>query len=240
MNCRGCHLVDDAKMTPGGGNRSYADFARHSPIPAREDGRTETPRNSPALVNATLERGRPFFLHFDGEFPSTVALAEGTFTGRNFGWLPGERALAVANMADVIRGDDGTGALAQAFDGGPYRRVLAGTDPAIPKDFRLPKKFRIDVDRASDEQILRAVARLVAASGGIRCGARRRRLRGPRDSRSDDPQRGPRPVSPGDGGAPAGARAVPRTGVRRRAGPHGSEDVEHLPQPGLREPPPAE
>lgn len=163
MNCRGCHLVDDAKMTPGGGNRSYADFARHSPIPAREDGRTETPRNSPALVNATLERGRPFFLHFDGEFPSTVALAEGTFTGRNFGWLPGERALAVANMADVIRGDDGTGALAQAFDGGPYRRVLAGTDPAIPKDFRLPKKVRIDVDRASDEQILRAVARLVTA-----------------------------------------------------------------------------
>ena len=163
MNCRGCHLVDDAKMTPGGGNRSYADFARHSPIPAREDERTETPRNSPALVNATLARGRPFFLHFDGEFPSTVALAEGTFTGRNFGWLPTERARAVANMADVIRGDDGTGALAQSFDGGPYRRVLAGTDPAIPKDFRLPRKFRIDVDRASDEQILRAVARLVAA-----------------------------------------------------------------------------
>jgi cytochrome c peroxidase len=163
MNCRGCHLVDDAKMTPGGGNRSYADFALHSPIPAREDGRTETPRNSPALVNATLKRGRPFFLHFDGEFPSTVALAEGTFTGRNFGWLPGERALAVANMADVIRGDDGTGALAQSFDGGPFRGVLAGTDPAIPKDFRLPHKFRIDVDRASDEQILRAVSRLVAA-----------------------------------------------------------------------------
>jgi cytochrome c peroxidase len=163
MNCRGCHLVDDAKLTPGGGNRAYADFARHSPIPTRDDGRTETPRNSPALVNAALGRGRPFFLHFDGEFPSTVALAEGTFTGRNFGWLPGERAQAVANMADVIRGDNGTGALARAFDGGPYRRVLAGTDPTVPRDFRLPRKFRIDVDRASDEQILHAVSRLVAA-----------------------------------------------------------------------------
>ena len=31
MNCRGCHLVDDAKMTPGGGNRTYADFARSQP-----------------------------------------------------------------------------------------------------------------------------------------------------------------------------------------------------------------
>ncbi|HKA27102.1 MAG TPA: hypothetical protein VKD88_06990, partial [Gaiellaceae bacterium] len=77
MNCRACHLVDDAKETPGGGNRSYADFARHSPIPAREDGRTMTPRNSPPLVNASLARPRPFFLHFDGEFPSTVALVEG-------------------------------------------------------------------------------------------------------------------------------------------------------------------
>src|SRR5262245_59870842 len=42
MNCRQCHLVDDAKDTTGGGNRSYADFARHSPIPTREDGRTMT------------------------------------------------------------------------------------------------------------------------------------------------------------------------------------------------------
>ena len=66
MNCRSCHLVDDVKDTPGGGNRSYADFARQSPIPLREDGRTTTPRNSPSLVNASLSRGRPFFLHFDG------------------------------------------------------------------------------------------------------------------------------------------------------------------------------
>src|SRR5262249_36554870 len=43
INCRACHLVDDAKATPGGGSRTYADFARHSPIPAREDGRTMTP-----------------------------------------------------------------------------------------------------------------------------------------------------------------------------------------------------
>src|SRR5690348_2404643 len=40
MNCRSCHLVDDVKDVPGGGNRSYADFARQSPIPLREDGRT--------------------------------------------------------------------------------------------------------------------------------------------------------------------------------------------------------
>src|SRR5262249_41344641 len=47
------------------------------------------------------------------------------------------------------------------------RRLLAeraaGTAPTIPKDFRLPRRFRIDVDRARDEQILRAVSRLIAA-----------------------------------------------------------------------------
>ena len=162
MNCRACHLVDDAKETPGGGNRSYADFARHSPIPAREDGRTMTPRNSPPLVNASLARPRPFFLHFDGEFPSTVALVEGTLTGRNFGWLPDERGQAVAHIAAVIRGDDGTGQLARD-NGGAYRRVLGGSDPSIAKELRLSKRFRVDVDRASDEQILRAVARLISA-----------------------------------------------------------------------------
>src|SRR6185436_7779039 len=69
INCRACHLVDDVKDAAGGGSRSYADFARQSPIPLREDGRTTTPRNSPSLVNASLSRGGPFFLHFDGEFP---------------------------------------------------------------------------------------------------------------------------------------------------------------------------
>src|SRR5262249_12558193 len=162
MNCRARHLVDDVKAMPGGGNRSYADFARRSPIPAREDGRTMTPRNSPPLVNASLARPRPFFLHFDGEFPSPVALVEGTLTGRNFGWLPDERGVAVAHIPAVIRGDDGTGQLA-SDNGGSYRRVLGGSDPSIPKELRLPKRLRIDVDRASDEQILRAVARLISA-----------------------------------------------------------------------------
>ena len=69
-------LVDDAKTIPGGGSRSYGDFARLSPIPARGDGATHTPRNSPPLVNASLARDRPFFLHFDGEFPSAVALVQ--------------------------------------------------------------------------------------------------------------------------------------------------------------------
>jgi cytochrome c peroxidase len=162
MNCRACHMVDDALDRPGGGSRSYADFARRSPIPARDDGRTTAPRNSPSLVNASLPRTRPFLLHFDGEFPDAPALVRGTLTGRNYGWLPSEGRIAVAHVARVIREDDGTGALARAF-GGAYRRVLAGTDPALPRELRLRRPFRLDVDRASDDEIVAGVARLVAA-----------------------------------------------------------------------------
>ena len=161
MNCRACHLVDEQKGRNRGGNRTYADFARRSPVPAREDGKRQTPRNSPPLVNASLARPG-FLLHFDAEFASGVDLVKGTFTGRNFGWLPIERDRAVAHIADIIRRDDGSGDLAQEF-GGAYRVVLKGTDPAIPSELRLPPAFRIDVAQATDAQILEAVAALVDA-----------------------------------------------------------------------------
>lgn len=158
MNCRSCHLVDEHHDAAG--NRTYGDFARRSPIPDRGDGHTTTPRNSPPLVGASLAR-KGFFLHFDAEFPSDLALVKGTFTGRNFGWLPNEHDQAVAQIAKVLREDNGSGALAQEF-GGSYPVVLAGTDPSIPPDFRLPRRFRIDVTRASDAELLEAAATLVS------------------------------------------------------------------------------
>ena len=141
MNCRACHLVDEHVETLGGTMRTYADFARRSPVPAREDGATTAPRNSPALVNATLPRTGGLLLHFDAEFATTADLVEDTFTGRNFGWLPGERALAIAHLARVVREDDGTGGLAQKFGGLSYAVVLTGTDPGIQKSFAFPKSF---------------------------------------------------------------------------------------------------
>jgi len=161
MNCRACHLVDEQGARLGAGNRTYADFARRSPVPDRGDGHTETVRNTPALVGAAPV-GRPGrLLHFDGEFPSTADLVAGTYTGRNFGWLPAERATAVAHIANVIRNDDGRGALAREF-GGPYRAVLRG-GLDVPAELRLPKRLRIDVEQASDEEILQGISRIVAA-----------------------------------------------------------------------------
>jgi hypothetical protein len=93
--------VDEHGSTPGAGNRTYADFARRSLLPEREDGLTVTPRNSPPLVNATLGR-KNFLLHFDGEFATLEDLVRETLLGRNFGWLPNERRQALRHIAKVI------------------------------------------------------------------------------------------------------------------------------------------
>lgn len=163
INCRVCHLDVEHKATPGGGGRSYADFARRSPVPDRGDGETVTVRNSQALLNASLGRRTPFFLHFDGEFPSPEALVKATLTGRNFGWLPEERAQAVAHIARVIREDDGRGPVAEAFGGATYAGQFRGTDSLHPTNRPVPVEMAIDVMRASDEEVLDAVARFLVA-----------------------------------------------------------------------------
>ncbi|HEY2389426.1 MAG TPA: hypothetical protein VGK30_20930 [Candidatus Binatia bacterium] len=161
MNCRACHLVDE-HADDGGGNRTYADFARRSPLPAREDGLATTSRNSPALVDATLERG-DFLLHFDGEFASMPDLTRATLTGRNFGWLPTEQPKAVAWIARVVREDDGHDALAADTGGLSFATLLAGTDPAIPESLRLPPSLRVDGATASDDAVLDGVTHVISA-----------------------------------------------------------------------------
>jgi hypothetical protein len=161
MNCRACHMVDDVLTAPGGGMRTYADFARRSPIPARADGKTHAPRNSPALVNSTLDRPDGVLFHFDAEFNSMEDLVAATFTGRNYGWLPGEKSQAIAHLARVVRGDDGSFDLTGT--GLSYRILFTGTNPAIPEELRLPQQFRAFVGSGTDQEIFDAVVRVVAA-----------------------------------------------------------------------------
>lgn len=143
--------------------RTYTDFAKRSPIPARADGKTHAPRNSPPLVNATLGRPGGMLLHFDAEFNSIEELVAGTFTGRNFGWLPGERAQAIAHIARVVRGDDGSFDPSGQFEGLSYRILFTGNNPSIPDESRLPPEFRAFVGSASDQEIFDAVVKVVSA-----------------------------------------------------------------------------
>ena len=162
MNCRACHLVDEQLKAPQRtGMRTYADFAHRSPVPAREDKQVFASRNAMQMVNVSIAGKHGQIFHFDGEFNSMEDLVRGTFTGRNLGWLPGEEAEAIKHLARVIREDDGQGELAQEF-GGSYRKVLSG-DATVPAAFRLPAEYRVDVAKASDQEIFDAVAKLVAA-----------------------------------------------------------------------------
>jgi hypothetical protein len=163
MNCRACHLVDEHVGTTGGGMRTYSDFARRSPVPQAPDSKFTTPRHAPPLVGASADRPVGTLLHFDGEFATMEALVAGTFTDRNFGWMPGQKSEAIQQLARVIREDNGEADLAQEFDGQSYRTLFAGTDSAIPEDFRLTSDFRINVESSTDEEIFNAVVRLVTA-----------------------------------------------------------------------------
>ena len=165
ISCRVCHMVDEHTEPPLGGMRSYTDYARRSPVPNREDGNKLTTRNSMPLVNIALA---PFgsdpagaLFHFDGQFNSLSDLVRGTLTDRIFGWLPGEAKTAIKHIADVIRSDDGSGDLAKEF-GGSYSEILSGKDNAIAPQFRLAPEYTVDVGTASDQQIVDAVAKLIA------------------------------------------------------------------------------
>ena len=163
MNCRSCHFVDEFAGVPGGGMRTYTDFAVRSPIPSRPDGKLTAPRNSPPLVNASLDRPGGTLFHFDGEFSTLEDLIVGTFTGRNFGWLPGQKVEAIRHIARVMREDDGKGAIAQQFDGLSYSALFTGANPNIPDELRLPREFRVNIQSASDQEDFDAVVKVVAA-----------------------------------------------------------------------------
>ncbi|HUR45765.1 MAG TPA: hypothetical protein VMZ27_07830 [Candidatus Saccharimonadales bacterium] len=162
MNCRACHLIKE-QMSLGRGIRAYTDFARRSPIPIREDGKTRTVRNAPAMVNALIVRTGETFLHLDGEFANGPDLVKGTFTGRNFGWLPGEQKQAIRHIARVIREDDGKGLLAAEFGGYPYRTVFKSSEGAVSEEYEVVDEYRLDVTTASDEQVFGALAKALDA-----------------------------------------------------------------------------
>jgi cytochrome c peroxidase len=166
MNCRQCHLGDDFLPQQPLAARTYCDFSRRSPIPKRDDRLTSTVRNAPLMINLGLPREVPLLMHFDGEFAGAEDLVVETLTGRNFGWLPQEHALAVAHIAKVIRNDTGANprhVLDARGRGIAYRVVMLGTDMGLPRNLLIPAQYRIDVVAASHDQVLQTVAKLMDA-----------------------------------------------------------------------------
>lgn len=159
-SCATCHMVDQALEVPGGGIRTYADFATRTLINSRDGRETRTLRNTQIIVNSTIARDLPVFLHHDGEFTSIEDLSSAALAGRNMGWLTNEKDLARKHVVKVIREDNGQGDLAKEF-GGAYRDVLAGR--VIQGQFKLPEDYQVDVLRASDEEIIAALSKIMSA-----------------------------------------------------------------------------
>ncbi|MBT8123505.1 MAG: hypothetical protein KJO81_01630 [Gammaproteobacteria bacterium] len=164
FSCRSCHLVDEHLEQSELGMRSYSDFASRSPLPTRDDGKVVTVRNSPALVDASLPR-RDFLLHFDGEFHSLEHLVRDTITGRNLGWLPGEKDIAIEHICKVVREDNGNNELAKEFGELSYTDAYAGSKAngdSIEDAFLIPKELRIDVHKVSCDKVFEATANFIA------------------------------------------------------------------------------
>jgi hypothetical protein len=165
MNCRACHMVAEQEST---GNRIYCDFAVRSPIPDIGDGRTNTTRNALPLADALLPRPTPLLLHNDGQFATAQDLIIGTLTGRNFGWKPTEYTTAIHHIADIIRNDDGSGALAQNYGGLSYADTFGGLED-VPPAYLIPPQNQMDVTATetnnpgyvTDYQIVQNVAALI-------------------------------------------------------------------------------
>jgi cytochrome c peroxidase len=159
INCRSCHFVTEFQGVGGAGNRTYSDFTTRSEIPKPMNGFDHTPRNSSQMVDSFTARSGPVFLHHDGEFISGIDLVKGTMTARNFGWLPTEYQQAVAHIARVIREDNGSDQLAaDRTNGLSYSTLFLGTDSRITPDLQLPVNERLDVAKATDDQVLDEIA----------------------------------------------------------------------------------
>jgi hypothetical protein len=163
INCRSCHFVTEFEGVPNAGNRTYADFTTRSPLPLPMNGFDHTPRNAMQMVGSLQPHTGPVFLHFDGEFAGAADLIETTMTGRNFGWGPTQYQQALAHIAQVIREDNGSGQLAaDRLDGLPYSVIFLGTDSRITSDILLPASQRLNVQTATDQQILDEMAMCIS------------------------------------------------------------------------------
>lgn len=163
MNCASCHFVDELEGDPNGGVRTYSDFARTSPISAREDGKTHTLRNSMQLVHATIPREAGLLLRFDGAFATLEDFVQETLLGRNFGWQFDEREIAIHHIAEVIRQDIGIKELDGSTELFPYAVLFRAEGNTVPPELKIPQEYRLDISRATDEEIVGGVSKLIGA-----------------------------------------------------------------------------
>lgn len=133
ISCATCHPRVDAN----GSYRAFTEPRAQSWHPWRyEDPGRQTLRNAPTLFDLGGHR----FIHADGEFRSLEDQSVGTLTGRNFGWLPNEKAEARRAVASVVRLQENAGGYREAF----------------------ARAYGLDVTALDDERVVETVARAIS------------------------------------------------------------------------------
>jgi cytochrome c peroxidase len=158
ISCASCHFVDQAQSLTGAGQRAYTDFARRSPIPDLQDGRSHTARNSPVMVGSSTQDA--YFLHHDGEFGSAEDLVRASITGRNLGWSPAQQNQAKAHIVNIVRKDDGSFPTETTLKGLSYKRLFAN-EGSIPRHLQLPLEYQLNIAKATDDQVFEYVVKLI-------------------------------------------------------------------------------
>jgi|GEM_PF-2528579 cytochrome c peroxidase len=162
-SCASCHLVDQAFDISGAGMRTYTDFSERPKISKHlTDKKVRATRNTTTLVGMGSKYNKHRISHFDGEFDDHQGTVMGNLLGRNMGWSATQKPYAIKNLIRVIKQDNGQGDLAQDF-GGSYTRIWKSTDPDLSAGFKLNKSEQLDVHKASDDEILKAVTSAVVA-----------------------------------------------------------------------------
>lgn len=160
QSCASCHLSDQGVTLPGGGVRAWTDFAKSAKTTERADGVRETARKVAPLVDLAHREGGTF--HADGEYASLEAAIEGALLGRKLGWMANERDAAVANLAAVLRADDGTTANGLAYGGVPYAQLFDVDAVDVPIEYAMPEHLLFDFDAATDEELVDGVVAVIA------------------------------------------------------------------------------
>ena len=146
MNCRPAISWTSSASTPEGGCVRMLILPVRSPVPAREDGKLTTSRNSPPLVNATLDRPGGLLLHLDAEFSTLEDLIAATFTGRNLRVAARQKAEAIHHIATA--GGAITARTARRNNSMANRTAFCSRGQTLPsqKSFALTSEFRVAVD----------------------------------------------------------------------------------------------
>jgi cytochrome c peroxidase len=138
FSCSTCHQSE----------RNFSDSLAKSPLTDRQDGQTQTLRNTLSLAHLSSSNP-PTTFNWDGTSSELKTHIAQKIIGREMGWKPNESTLALHYAAEVIRQDENFHF--KNSMGKSYRQLI---------DI-LPKRFRLNLNTSSDQDVAIWISELI-------------------------------------------------------------------------------